>query len=374
MVINALARGGAETQLVNLALWLRRHGCQVTILTLLDDNDFAPVLAEAGIPVVCLGATSWRRVPGGILRGAQALRRIRPDAVLSFLFQATMLARIATLFCRVPVRVGSMRNEMLESRAKTLLYRWTASRDNAIVTNSGTALRTLISSGTVPKTRSRVIPNAIDLDDFRARGAGDVNAVRAAIGVPPHATMLLGVGRLSVQKDWFTLVNAFAILGSEAVYCAIAGEGDLQQELRQLIDDAGLQDRVFLLGLRHDVADLLRAADALVLSSRYEGAPNVVLEALAVERPVIATRVGACAELLGDDWDLLIPPSDPEALAAAIKTFSENPAYYARRISDRGRYLERNHSWDSVGISWAEVLGVPLSAPAEIAPEAVEAS
>ena len=126
------------------------------------------------------------------------------------------------------------------------------------------------------------------------------------------------MGRLVPQKDWATLVRAAAGYTGPPAHWAIAGEGQDRAALLALIDELGVADRVSLLGLRTDAPDLLAACDALVLSSTYEGLPNVVLEAMAAGRPVVATQVGGCAELLGSRFGTLVPPGRPAELAAAM--------------------------------------------------------
>ncbi|GGF43646.1 hypothetical protein GCM10011519_16880 [Marmoricola endophyticus] len=319
LVINSLVRGGAETQLLGVARALRQAGDEVVVATLRGGNDFAeqiegdglqtwlPASPDAGWDVRHAGRIVWRAW------------RWRPEVTVSFLLQATLLTRLLNVLVRPRRSIASMRNEKLETRLRTWLYRVTCGLDDVVVTNSRSAARTLRHNGTVPDDPRRivVIPNGIDADAVRARATADPARTRAALGVAAESVLLLGIGRLSDQKDWPTLLDALART-DDSVSCVIAGEGPQREALEALAARLGVSERLTFLGLRHDVPDLMAAADALVLSSRYEGTPNVVLEALAMGLPVIASDVGACRELLEGTEGEVVPPGDAAALAAAI--------------------------------------------------------
>jgi glycosyltransferase involved in cell wall biosynthesis len=138
------------------------------------------------------------------------------------------------------------------------------------------------------------------------------------------------VGRLAAQKDFGSLIRAAARWQRRAVVplLLIAGEGPLDSELRRQARTAGVAVR--FLGPRRDVPALLAAADVVVVPSAWEGQPLIVQEALRAGRPLVATRVGGIAELTGDDGARLVPPGDPEALAAAVTRLLDEP-------EDRGR-------------------------------------
>jgi glycosyltransferase involved in cell wall biosynthesis len=147
---------------------------------------------------------------------------------------------------------------------------------------------------------------------------------------PGDPEIVLGVGRLAAQKDFGSLIRAAARWQRRAVVplLLIAGEGPLDSELRRQARTAGVAVR--FLGPRRDVPALLAAADVVVVPSAWEGQPLIVQEALRAGRPLVATRVGGIAELTGDDGARLVPPGDPEALAAAVTRLLDEP-------EDRGR-------------------------------------
>ena len=291
MFINSLQRGGAETQFLRVARALQDAGHIVEIFVLLEDNDFAGRLD--GLTVTLLAP---RPGPGTVLGAIRALRRLRPDVVVNFLFQATIVGRVAAGAAGRRAVISSMRNERLETRARTLIYRGTGRLDRVTVTNSLRAADTLRASGTVRAAALEVIPNGVDLTMFDALSP---TPLRETLGLDDDTFLYLGVGRLSAQKDWATLISAIARYDGPPAHWAIAGEGEDLEALTRQSERDGVSDRISFLGIRDDVPGLIAACDALVLSSVYEGLPNVVLEAMAVGRPVVATNVGGSPELVG---------------------------------------------------------------------------
>lgn len=149
--------------------------------------------------------------------------------------------------------------------------------------------------------------------------------VRAELGVPESAPLLLAVGRLHPQKGYDTLLAAARQWRGrpDGLLVAIAGDGPLQETMAEQIQRENLPVR--LLGRRADVADLLAASDLVVLTSRWEARALVAQEALRAGRPLIATAVGGIPELAGKGAGVLIPPDDPSALAAAVGTVLADP-------------------------------------------------
>jgi glycosyltransferase involved in cell wall biosynthesis len=146
--------------------------------------------------------------------------------------------------------------------------------------------------------------------------------VRAELGVAEPGRLVLAVGRLHAQKGFDVLVAASSLLPAD-VLVAIAGEGPVRAALEQAVNATGVGVR--LLGHRDDVADLLGAADVVVMPSRWEGWPLAAAEVLASGRPLVATAVGGLPELVGDAA-LLVPPDDPAALASAISQVLDDAA------------------------------------------------
>lgn len=351
LVINSLARGGAETQLIGLAKALHRNGDDVVVATLRGGNDFADEIAREGLEVWAPEHVGDGWPARHLLRLAVRIVRWRPQVTVSFLLQATLFVRAVNLLARPRRSVASMRNEKLETALRSRIYRASCASDDVIVVNSTSACAALQASRTIPRDERRVavIYNGVDASGIRARATADPMATRRALGVAPEETMVLGVGRLDPQKDWHTLIDAAALTGSRTRF-VVAGEGHLAEELTRHAADAGVSDRFTFVGLRSDVPDLLAAADCLALSSTHEGTPNIVLEALAMGTPVVATDVGACRELLGDGAGTIVPVADAPAMGTALSRLPR-----CDRTESSGAPVER-FGWDVIGRQWADVV------------------
>lgn len=203
-----------------------------------------------------------------------------------------------------------------------------------LIAVSGEIRRELLRRGARPE-RVTTLLNGIDPAAFRrdpARGP----AVRAALGLASGDIVLGSVGRLETQKRFDLLLEVFAALRRDrpALRLVLAGEGSLHGELEAAARRLGVEGDVLLLGHRTDVADLHHALDLFVQSSDYEGTPNVVLEAMALETPVVATAAGGTAELIEDGvHGLIVPTGDAARLREAIERALDDREVTARRTA-----------------------------------------
>lgn len=182
-------------------------------------------------------------------------------------------------------------------------------------------MREIISRHGVDTAKMIWVRNAIDSRYFRRVGRRDPG-FRASQGIPADAVVVGAVGRLNGEKDYPNLLRAAAILSSRRpdVYFVVVGKGELDQELRALATSLGLDGRVKFLGHFHDVRQIFEEMDLYVLSSTREGLPNTVLEAMAMEVPIVSTDVDGVKEAVtGGSTALLVPPMDSDSLAAGIE-------------------------------------------------------
>jgi glycosyltransferase involved in cell wall biosynthesis len=357
LVVNSLARGGAETQLVRLATRLAAVGHTVHVVALLPDDDLGGVLRAAGIPVHLLFSGGTPRGPSAVAVLARHLRRTRPDLVVSFLYQSNVVTRLAARLAGVPAVVSSIRNEHFGGRARELAMRTTDRLASVTTTNSALAAESLVRRHVVPRDRLVVIPNALPPDAFVRRPGG--GRLRAELGAAPDEFVWLGVGRLVPQKAWPDLLLAFAMTEQSGTpsRLLIAGGGPEAGPLEELAERLAVSDRVRLLGSRDDVPDLMAAADGFVLSSVYEGLPNVVLEAMAAGLPVVATRVGGVPELVDESTGSTVPAGCPAGLAAALQRMTDTPRTQRAQMGERARAVAlTRYAEDAVMAQWLALL------------------
>lgn len=329
-MIQELRTGGAERAVLGLAAGARAAGHEVFTAA-------APggaLAAEAGrepFPLPLLGR-SPRRVPAGAAALRTAIRACRPDLVHVHNPGMALLAGAATLRGRRPVALASLHGvPEADYPAAVRLLRLAGLPVVACGPGVAAALR---DRGLEPRA---TISNAVG----PAPPPADREALERTWGFPPCAPLAVAVGRLVPQKNHALAVEALALLPD--VRLAILGEGELRGELERLVEERGLAGRIVLPGVRADARAIVAAADVLVLPSRWEGLPLVVLEALAAGTPVVATAVRGVRELLADgSTGLLVDPDDPAALAAAVRRVLAEPGL-AALLAGEGRRLAARH-------------------------------
>jgi glycosyltransferase involved in cell wall biosynthesis len=204
----------------------------------------------------------------------------------------------------------------------------------------------LVRAGAAP-SRVRTVLNGIDPDAF-ARQPSLRPAAREAFGLDPSDIAIGSIGRLARQKRFDLLLTAFAMLRNRRPHLRllIAGDGDDRAKLERLAGRLGIGASCRFLGHRSDVTRFHHALDLFVQSSEYEGTPNVVLEAMALETPVVATDVGGTRDLIQDGvHGLIVRPRDPKALAAAVRTALDHPERTRARADAARRRVENEFTF-----------------------------
>ena len=317
--------GGTETVVRSLAAGLRRRGHDVSVVAVLSPEDvpghpFVAELDAEGVPVFTLEVPPrayWRerRELGRLLRA------FPPDVVHTHGFRSDVLHAPAAMLAGIPV--VSTVHGFTGGDAKNRVYQWVQRKAlpflDRVVAVSAPLARELRAAG-VPDARLRTIPNGPPVGG--PAGLSRAGA-RRTLEVPARGSRLGWVGRLSAEKGPDVFLDALAVGrasgGLPADVCAsILGDGPLRPELEEKARATGLHPCVRWHGAVPGAARLLRAFDVLVLSSRTEGTPIVLLEALVAGVPVVATGVGGVPDAARGRAVRLVPPEDPVALAEAI--------------------------------------------------------
>jgi glycosyltransferase involved in cell wall biosynthesis len=191
-----------------------------------------------------------------------------------------------------------------------------------------------------------------------------VEQKRREFGLDPNVFAFFYVGRLNQVKDLGTLLDAFAALAAAQFMHTrlyLVGDGPEREMLETKRETLGLTERVTFLGARSDVAEILLAADAFVMSSKSEGLPMALLEAMAAGVPCVATAVGGIADLFGDDRGLSVPAEDATALAHAMGVVARSPELRQSLVAKATANLRRNYALDAIVTRYLELLGLPPS-------------
>lgn len=320
--------GGPERQILNHALRVRVHGITPQILSFAEhgkSNELLRRAAEEGIVCSELGLRSPFH-PGAVTELAGFMKSQGTDLLVGHGYKANVVGRLATWCTGIPFLAVSRgwTGESRRIRFYEFLDRLFLRLADAVVAVSEGQRQKVIACGVRPD-KVLVIHNAIDLSTYP--GPAEKN-MRDELGIPKDAILAATAGRLSPEKNHLGLVQAAKRVLSENpdVYFVVFGEGFLRPELEKAVADAGIRDRFFLPGFRNDVRSLLHECDIFVLPSHTEGLPNVVLEAFACRKPVVATRVGGTPEVVLHGVDgLLVPPKAMEEMGVCILTLATDP-------------------------------------------------
>jgi glycosyltransferase involved in cell wall biosynthesis len=360
-VIDSLEPSGAEVSLAAMLAPLRHQGVDGAVAHFGSETALAARIRSDGFDVHAMGAE-------GRFDRVRAVRRLiaacGPDLVHTSLFEADVAGRLAARSVGVPV-VSSLVNMQYGaerartdgiSRAKLAAARLVDANSARLVTRFHAITEAAAAHAA---RRLRIDPSLIEVVP---RGRGDVALgrrtparrcrTRAGLGWTGDQRVLLAVARHHPQKGLDVLVTAFARLSADdpSVRLALAGrEGPVTPHLRDLAERWGVTGRIDWLGGRTDVADLMGAADVLVLPSRWEGLGGVLIEAMALELPIVASDLAPVREVLGDGAaGVLIPVGRADLLAAALTDVFDQPAGTAARIACGRRRFEERYTIDRV--------------------------
>jgi glycosyltransferase involved in cell wall biosynthesis len=357
-VIPSLGTGGTQRQVVE---YLRRlgPGQPVHLIALFDSNDrFLRELEHSGIePVILvrgcrasrLGRAAVRFLPNttALIALTARLRSSRPSCVVSWLFQANVIATSAARLAGVPRVVASVRN-MSTWKSWPGFRRWwywladrvTAPLNDVIFANSQAAANDFVRWTRLPDLPVEVVPNGLDVDALLAAPYTDV---RHRHGLPSDLPVLLTVGRLSFEKDQETLLRSCARLATRTQrwHLFVVGHGVLETRLRQLAEDLGLHAHVTFTGRVDDPQSYYRTATLFVLSSRIEGLPNALIEAQILGVVAVTTDCGGAGDVVDDgQTGRVVPIGDVDALARNIEELlreNETRAAMGRAAAEAGR-------------------------------------
>jgi glycosyltransferase involved in cell wall biosynthesis len=259
----------------------------------------------------------------------EVLRRRRVDLVHSHEFTMAFYGAAAAKWLHKPHVItmhGGQR--VLSHWRRRLAFRWSMRQSRAVATVSGATRQLFLDSLHLPPDAITVVHNGIV-----APPAGDPVAVRRELGLAGGETLIVSVGNLYPVKGHIVLLQALAGLAARTDLppwrMALAGRGRETDRLKQFAAEHGL-DRVHFLGHRGDVPDILAAADVWVMPSLSEGLPLALLEAMFAGKAIVASAVGGIPEVITSERDgLLVPPSDPPALASALGRLLASPALRA---------------------------------------------
>lgn len=374
--------GGQNVHVAELSAGLARQGHDLTVYTRRDDPDLPDsVLTAAGYRVVHVPAGPPERIPkddilphlgdfASFLRDQWAVNR--PDLVHAHFWMSGIASELAARTHDLPVvltfhALGTVKRRHqgladTSPRSRIRFERLVAARATRVIATCTDEVAELARMG-VPRFRTSVVPCGVDLNAFGPDGP-------VAPRDRPHR--LLSVGRMVRRKGFDTAIMALQELPDTELVIAGGAPGDAGDDeldrLRAVADDYAVADRVRFLGkvARDEMPELFRSADVVVCTPWYEPFGIVPVEAMACGKPVVASAVGGLLDTVADGrTGYLVPPSDPLALAAAVRPLLADPALRERFGANGLRRAREGYSWDRIAA--ATVAAYQTAAPAEAA-------
>lgn len=345
-VIVGLNRGGAEMVLRRLveANTHAATGLRHVVVSLTDVGFHGAALRAQGEEVHALGLRGPVHLLLGVFRLAALLLRLKPGIVQTWMVHSDLLGGLAARLLGVPHVIWGVRTTdySVESRS-TRAVRWLCARLSSTVPSKivCAAQASLLASAQAgyDTRKLMVIPNGFDVAALLSHVGAGV-AIRQQCGLQPGHVVVGCLGRYNPAKDHANFVSAAALLAARHPACRFLMVGrDLtpaNATLMAQIQSTGFADRFVLLGERSDPAACLDAMDVFVLSSRTEGFPNVLGEAMAMGVPCVSTDVGDAAFLLGDAGPV-VPARNSAALAQAVSHLLDTPEPERKALGGKGR-------------------------------------
>ena len=336
-VVQGLGIGGQERLVVQLSHELAARGHEPTIVSLTPGGD---VRAEArSVPIYDVPRGKGAD-PSLVLRLAALLRTLEADVVHTHNPSPMLHAIPAALMARVRRRVHTKHGANVYGPRGLWAARAIVRALDALVAVSPETAAVARTKERVPDGRLHVIPNGIPLREYHPDAEARAR-VRAELGIPQDAFVVGSVGRLATEKDYPLLVRALAPMLGDAVRLVVVGSGEDRAAIEMAIPKPRAPF-VTLTGARRDVPALLASFDLFVLSSRTEGLPLAVPEAMACALPVVATSVGGLPSVVPADCGVLVPPGREDPLADAIDGFVRDRAR-ARAMGETARKYALAH-------------------------------
>lgn len=334
-IIDSLTIGGAQMLLMDMIRAYRpQHEIGVAYFT---PGSVEDDLRALDIPLFHISRSGVRN-PLALLNTLRIMHRFQPDVVHTHLTQSDVVGQLAASLLNVPARVSSLHNTppWRQNRFASSLMQFAVRDSQCLIAVSESIRDYVLQHEKYAPQRLITIENGIDLQAFAVEQVAPLDL--SGWGIPRGAPVIGAIGRLEPQKAHRNLLIAAAKIIQQRpdVHLLIAGEGSLRETLQRQRDELGLQQRVIFTGNVREMPALIAALDVVAFASDYEGLPISLLEAMAMQRPVVSTEVGGLATVIENDVNgILVPSKNPTALATALLRVLDDPSL-ARQLGTAG--------------------------------------
>jgi glycosyltransferase involved in cell wall biosynthesis len=344
-ITSSMSKGGAETQLIKVALFLKSHNYQVLTISLKPINEFEIDFEKEGIPVLFL--KNWSKHPLNNLQLLfKTIREFKPDIVIAFMFIAIIFARLFKMLLKFKL-ISSVRIAVLPTKWY-LPYILTSGLDDIIVYNSMASKINFEKNFFIEKN-GIVINNGIYVPELN---------ILPTVSTKPEEFVWVCLAHFRWNKDYNTLFKAIALLKHLNFRVDIVGEYTDQNNPFRVVKEFNIESHVNIMGFKQHATQYLNNADAFVLSSFSEGMPNALLEAMAFSKPVVVSNIDCNVEILNaSGCGFLFKKSDEYDLAIKMMDMMSMSSPERNTMGLRGRnYIQKHFAEARVMENWLTII------------------
>lgn len=355
-VITGLKLGGAETVTIDIANKFVKKGHAVIIIYLTGD-----VAPEHNIhPLISLYPLRTNKTLRGFYSTLKKTKRIldtfKPDVVHGNMFHANILVRLIRLSSSsIPRLISTEHSNNIEGNIRMSLYRITDIFSDLNTNVSNMATSYFVEKKAFSSKKSITVYNGINLNKFTPDIRKRIS-IRTTLTIKEDNFVFINVGRLTPAKDQSTLLKAFQLVNNNYnnTKLIIVGDGELKQQLEDEKNKLGLYNSVFFIGARSNVEDYYNASDCFVLSSAWEGFGIVLVEAMACQLPVIATKSGGCSEVVNNE-SFIVPIEKPYLLSNKMIEIYKMSMAERLKIGKKNKIQAANFDINAIVDTWEKI-------------------
>ncbi|HLC94402.1 MAG TPA: glycosyltransferase [Patescibacteria group bacterium] len=366
-IIQSLENGGCENMLLRTLPLLQDF--EHKIITLKTFGELTPKFVSAGIAVETIHCRGFFDI-SGIRRLQKTVKEENPDIIITYLFHADMLGRLALCNISQTPIIPFLRTTY--NHPKYLVARileWlTRPLVNQYLANSEAVKNFYVDTIGVRPEKITVIPNGINIEYFNSITPD--SELKKSLGIDPDDFVIICVANLHINKGHQYLLEAFERLRTSSTTChpgpdpgsspkqklklLLVGDGEERKKLEQQIESYRSKNNILFLGKRSDVSNLLKISNLFILPTLFEGMSNAIMEAMACELPIITTGINENKELIeNNQTGILVPTKSSEAIYKAIKTILENPELRKNLSKNAKLFIGESFSLNKIATEWS---------------------
>ena len=355
IIIDSLARGGAEKQSVMSAIALRKLGHEAELISCNEVNHYQDLIEKNEILLHIVNETCPFKV-GHIKSLEKLLSSKKYDVVHCFKSGTSSYGRVAAKLAGVPKIFGGVRDAMRERFLLRVIHRLINIWTSKWIVNSESCKQKIINELNVAPDNIFVVPNGVDLGDFQS--ALTVDEAKRKFGFEKDVPVITILANLRPEKNHEMFLRvARKLLDSDVpTTFIVAGDGPMRGKLVERSQSMGTSSRIHFLGRCDDVADLLRATDIVAMTSLHESLPNALIEAGAAGVPSVSTDCGSVSEVIIDGQTGFIEQkNDDDAMVERLATLISNPDLRLRMGREAKKHVADKFSIDALGHNLSSV-------------------